>query len=36
MLTTRDVPISRLQQLLDRAIESEDYGGAAQLRDEIQ
>lgn len=36
ILTTRDVPLSRLQALLEQAIEEEDYDAAAQLRDELQ
>jgi protein-arginine kinase activator protein McsA len=30
------VPLSRLQQQLDAAVEGEDYAAAAQLRDEIE
>eukprot|EP00887_Chlorella_sp_A99_P002915 scaffold6.g2915.t1 len=36
LLTSRDVPLSRLQALLDEAIEGEAYEAAAQLRDTIQ
>lgn len=36
LLTDPDVPLSRLQQLLDEAIDQEDYAAAAQLRDTLQ
>ena len=35
-LADREVPLSKLQQQLDKAIDDEDYGTAAQLRDEIE
>ena len=36
LLTDPDVPLSKLQELLDAAIEDEDYAVAAQLRDTLQ
>lgn len=36
VLTDRETPLSRLQELLDDAIDNEDYDSAAQLRDELQ
>jgi hypothetical protein len=36
VFTDPDVPLSKLQQLLDAAIDDEDYATAAQLRDTLQ
>lgn len=36
LLTDPDVPLSRLEQLLEDAIDQEDYSAAAQLRDALQ
>jgi len=35
-LTDASVSLSQLQQQLEDAIENEDYGAAAELRDEIE
>jgi len=35
-LTDREIPLSSLQRQLEDAIDNEDYGTAAQLRDEIE
>ena len=36
VLTDPDVPLSRLQQLLDDAIDREEYTDAARIRDALQ
>ena len=36
VLYTEELPLSKLQQQLDQAIDDEDYEAAAQLRDVIQ
>lgn len=36
LLTDPEVPVSKLQQLLEDAIDREDYSAAAQLRDAVQ